>query len=277
MGRPGSLVFALLAAFFGVQSDAFAGMITSASGSMQLEACDFAGVCNFVNPQIQFPPNSNTQQINGPDVGMGTSVAYGNIAFQSPTSPNQSPTSQISAYVTGYPSSMANVLVTLDFEFQPVSPGAPPGAPGEVMASGGVQDAVSGDTAYASVMISEETATPSTVFSACAVVGSVSCVSSLTKNPFSVSQSISFIPNQIYSLQLQISLSFDNSTGGNHNANASIDPVIINDDPSDFELLVSPNLTATPLPATWTTMLIGLVGLGSVTYRRRKITALLAV
>ena len=45
-----------------------------------------------------------------------------------------------------------------------------------------------------------------------------------------------------------------------YNANASIDPVIINDDPSDFELLVSPNLTTTPLPATWTTMMTTAMG-----------------
>jgi hypothetical protein len=281
MGKAGGILpFGLLATFFGFQSAATAGTITFATGSMQLEACDVVGNCLAVNPPIQFPPDTNTQQIYGPNPDMsGTSVATATIGFQASSSPNQSPTASATAYVTGYPGSQANVLLTLGFEFIPLSGTAPSTVSGTVSGlGGGVQDnePVSGDIAYASVAITEQTATPSTVFSACAVVGSISSpnCAGVTASTFSISpQSISFTPNQIYTLQLAISLSFDNYADSQHthNANATIDPFIVNNDPSDFQLLlVSPNITATPLPSTWTMMLIGFGGLCFFTYRGTK-------
>jgi hypothetical protein len=281
MGKAGGILpFALLATFFGFQSVASAGTITFATGSIQLEACDVAGNCLDVNPPIQFPPDTNTQQIYGPNPDMsGTSVATATIGFQASSSPNQSPTASATAYVTGYPGSQANVLLTLGFEFIPLSGTAPSTVPGTVSGlGGGVQDneTVSGDIAYASVAITEQTATPSNVFSACAVVGNISSpnCAGVTASTFSISpQSISFTPNQVYTLQLAISLSFDNYADSQHthNANATIDPFIANNDPSEFQLLlVSPNITATPLPSTWTMMLIGLAGLCFFAYRGTK-------
>jgi hypothetical protein len=284
MGKASSILpFALLVTFFGFQSAASAGTITFATGSIELIACNFAGNCSYDNPSIQFQPSANTQQksqeITGPDnnTGNGDSDVTGGIGFQAPTSSNQSPSSQASAYVTAFPGSQSNELITLGFEFMPVSGSAPPTAPGEVTATGGVYNSstAGGDVAYASVTITDET-TNTTVFSACAVAGSVSSAScaGVTATTFSAAQSINFTPDQIYTLQLEISLAFDNSTAGDHNANASIDPFITNNDPTDFQLaLVAP---PTPLPPTWTTMLIGLAGLGLVAYRRQKQTSVLA-
>jgi len=164
----------------------------------------------------------------------------------------------------------------LFFELMPLSGTSPPLAGAELSAIGGVQTNaptdISGDTAYASVTISNFSSL-TTVYSACAVLSPVSVAScgagsAPVMNPFSVSQSLNLTPGDVYSLQLAITLSSNYSAAQVQfqNLNASIDPTITNEDPSDFRLLVS----TTPLPSTWTMMLIGLAGLGFVAYRGSK-------
>jgi hypothetical protein len=266
------LPLALFGALFGFQSDASAGPLPPTTASMDFVVCGYGGICEAENPPINFPPNPNAQTVNGPTVD-GTSVGFGSIGFQPPASSAQTPSSQITGYLDGYPSSTLNILFTTFFEFMPLSGMAPPIATAELSAIGGVQTNqptdISGDVAYASVTISN-LSSPATVYSACAILGSVSvgscgAGSAPVTNPFSVSQSLSLTPGDIYSLQLAISLASDISDAPAQfqNLNASIDPTITNEDPSDFRLLVS----ATPLPSAWTMMLIGLAGLGFVAYR----------
>jgi hypothetical protein len=274
------LPLAVFGALLGFQSGASAGPLPLATGSMEFDVCSFGGTCEFETPSIQFPPNPNMQTVNGPNTGNGSSVGTGTIGFQPPSSSAQTPTTQIAGYLTGYPSSTLDVLFTYDFEFMALNGTGPSLAPAELSAMGGVQASapsdVSGDAASASVTITDISAsTPLTVFSACAILGPVSiasCGFGTVMNPFNVSPSLNLTPGDIYSLQLEISIAFDDSAAPvqDQNVNGSIDPTITNADPSDFQLLVSPNLVTTPLPSTWITMLIGLAGLGLVAYRRQK-------
>jgi hypothetical protein len=280
------LPLALLGVLFGFQSGASAGPLPLATGSMDFVVCGYGGTCESETPPIQFPPNPNMQTVNGPNTGNGTSVGVGMIGYQPPGSSAQTPTTQISGYLTGYPSSTLDVLFTYDFEFMALNGSGPSVAPAELSASGGVQASapsdISGDIAYAGVTITDISGTPSTVYSACAILGTVSiasCGHGPVTNPFNVSPSLNLTPGDIYSLQLEISIAFDDSAAPvqDQNINGSIDPTITNADPSDFQLLVSPNLVATPLPSSWTMMLIGLAGLGLVAYRRQKQPSVLAV
>jgi len=270
---------ALLVALFAHPPIAVAGTIPPATGSIELLACNFAGNCANVNPPISFPPNPNSQTITQPG-GPGTDTATGSISFQTSTNPNQTPISQIAAYVTGYPTSQANILFTSFFEFTPLNGTTPGLAPALVTASAGVSEgqSVAQDPSSASVTITDESTMPHSIaFSACAGLGT-SCVAfPINSNPFSVSQTINFVPGDLYAFQFQISISFDDTTGGDHHGFAFIDPFITNNDPSDFQLLFSPNLVAgVPEPSTWAMMILGFAGIGFLAYRRRSKPALMA-
>ena len=189
-----------------------------------------------------------------------------------PANPNETPDAEATAYVTAYPGSSVNLLFTSFFEFMPISPGAPGVVSAPVNATAAVaeetpttHEPITGDTIYASVRIADVSqATPTTVFSACAGIGTICSGSTIDENPFDIAENVNFIAGDTYAFQLQIAVSFDNSTGGDHYATASIDPYVTNDDPTDFALLFSPNLVAVPEPATWAMMLLGLGGLGAL-------------
>jgi hypothetical protein len=88
-----------------------------------------------------------------------------------------------------------------------------------------------------------------------------------------VSQTIIFPTNTLIRAVLQAQI---NAGGvGIFSISASVDPTLTLADPSLYTLLFSPGIengsgvAVTPIPSTWTMMLIGLCGFGFVAYRRK--------
>ncbi len=270
MKRAAVLPSALVLALWAPSPGALAGPPPPATGSIEVIACPFGALnCAVSSPAISFPPELTTVTVSAPTLGSATSV--GAIQYQ-PANPNETPDAEASAYVTAYPGSSVNLLFTSFFQFIPISPGASGVVSAPVNAAAGVSEGdnpsthqpITGDPIYASVKITDVSqATPTTVFSACAGIGTICSGSTIDENPFDIAENVNFIAGDTYAFQLQIAVSFDNSTGGDHYATASIDPYVANDDPADFALLFSPNLVAVPEPSTWTMMLLGLGGLGA--------------
>jgi hypothetical protein len=233
-----------IVAYFGVQSENFAkpigGLLSSAlplppaTGSIQLTICDFAEIsCPFQSTQVQFPPDQVTKKIV-----KGSNSAAATINYVS----SLSPSSSISARLSGYPASEDYVIFTYFFGFTlppGVTAGIGPPFTGKINTSGQVSG---GPSSLAQVRIFPQFQFNSPIFSDYACTAT--CSGLPLKGSFSDNKTLRFYAYTVYVLQMNIGLSFTNSTAGKTTATASIDPIITIDPQyaSDFQLVLSPNL-----------------------------------
>jgi hypothetical protein len=209
--------------------------VPPASGNFVLEACDYSGTCagtSNTGIEVHFPPNLATQTIK-----RGSYAAKGTINYSASLF-----SSSISARVFGYPGSEAYVTFTYFFGFASpphiVQLGPPITA--NIQTSGKVSG---GPSSLAQVRIFPQFQFNNTVFSDYACTAT--CPDGMPlKGSFSDAANLHFYENQIYVIQMEIALSFIDSTAGKTVAAASIDPIISMDpqSASRFQLVLSPNL-----------------------------------
>jgi hypothetical protein len=233
--------------------------------------------------------NGNTPQS---DFSAGTnSMTTGGVTATATAGLLPSPNATASASVTGGGSSSAYDIVSYYFEVLAPTP-TPAGTSVSVTisASGAVSQSNVSTGNSAQLYFGNNLGT-SLIASACTVGGSGSCAASGLANQ----ASFSIASTETVVLGVQNLITMDlyvaaNTLGGvgNDNQYGYIDPVISFTDPTNpngYSLIFSPGVgndapsaSATPLPATWTMMLIGLAGFGFMSFRRRsEPAALMAV
>jgi hypothetical protein len=230
--------------------------------------------------------NGNTAQS---DFSGGTSsLTTGGVSATATASLLPSPNATASASVTGGGSSSASDVISYYFEAPAPTP-ALVGTPVSIIiaASGAVSQSNVSTGNSAQLYFGNNLGT-SLIASACTFGGSGSCAASGLANQ----ASFSIASKETIFLGIQNLMTLDlfvaaNTLGGPGNDSQSgfIDPVISFADPTNpngYSLIFSSGVgnasaSATPLPASWTMMLIGLVTFGFIGFcRKSKPVALMA-